>query len=76
MPKRKKSTFERLQNGELNRQQRKQLQRRFDAEQPDLEIVHRHAAGIDIGNESHFVAVGTSLDPSPVRGVRFLDGRI
>jgi hypothetical protein len=37
------------------------------AENPGLEIVHPFAAGIDIGNESHFVAVAPGLDPQPVR---------
>jgi transposase len=67
MAKRKKSTFERLHNGSLNRPQRKELERRFYAAQPDLEIVHPHAAGIDIGNESHFVAVGSGRDLRPVQ---------
>ena len=67
MAKRKKSTFERLQSKRLNRQQRKQLQRQFDAEAPELTIVHPHAAGIDIGNESHFVAVPPDQDQEPVR---------
>lgn len=67
MAKRKKTTFERLHSGSLNRQQRKELERRFQSAQPDLEIVHPHAAGIDIGNESHFVAVAPSRDPRPVQ---------
>ena len=50
MAKRKKSTFERLQLSHLNRQQRKQLQRKFDADSAELVIVHPHAAGIDIGS--------------------------
>jgi hypothetical protein len=33
----------------------------------NLEIVHPNAAGIDIGNESHYVAVPPGRDPSPVR---------
>jgi transposase len=61
----KRSTFERLESG--NRRQRKDLQRRLYAENPGLEIVHPFAAGIDIGNESHFVAVSPGLDPRPVR---------
>jgi transposase len=65
MAKRKKSTFERLQH--LNRQQRKQLQRQFDADSPELTIVHPHAAGIDIGNESHFVSVPPDQDQEAVR---------
>lgn len=67
MAKRKKSTFERLQSGSLNRQQRKQLERRFNAAQPELEVVHANAAGIDIGNASHFVAVPPSRDTQPVQ---------
>ena len=67
MAKRKKSTFERLQNGPLNRQQHKELTRRFNAAEPDLEVMHPHAAGIDIGNQSHFVAVAPSRDAQPVQ---------
>jgi transposase len=40
-------------------------------EQPDwsvnLEVVHPNAAGIDIGNESHYVAVPPDRDAQPVR---------
>src|ERR1019366_5761896 len=36
MAKRKKSTFERLQNSSPNRQQRKKLQRQFDADSTEL----------------------------------------
>ena len=67
MAKRKKSTFERLQNGKLNRQQRKELQRKFDTDSPELMIVHPHAAGIDIGSASHFVSVPSDRDEVPVR---------
>jgi hypothetical protein len=41
----------------LNRKQRKELARRLRAQDPGLEIVHPHAAGIDVGNSSHYVAV-------------------
>jgi transposase len=67
MAKRKQSTFERLTNGKLNRKQRKELIRRIHADDPGLEIVHPHSAGIDIGNESHFVAVRPGSDAQPVR---------
>jgi len=67
MAKRKQSTFERLTNGKLNRQQRQELTRKIQAEDPGLEVVHPHAAGIDIGNQSHFVAVRPGSDPQPVR---------
>jgi hypothetical protein len=58
MSNRKMSTFERLQNGgPLNRQERRELQAKLNASDPGLQIVHPDAAGIDVGNASHFVAV-------------------
>ena len=59
------SVYERLTSG--NRKQRKDLQRRLHAEDPGLDVVHANAAGIDIGNESHFVAVPPGRDAEPVR---------
>ena len=68
MAKRNRSTFERLQRGEkLSRHERKQIERQLQAEQPAWEIVHRNVAGIDVGNESHFVAVDTRQADPPVR---------
>lgn len=67
MAKRKKSTYERLQLGSMNRQQRRELKRRLSTEDPGLEVMHRDAAGIDIGNESHFVAIPPDRDSEPVR---------
>ena len=67
MGKRKKSTFERLTRGRLNRKQRRELERRLCSNDPGLEVVHANAAGIDVGNESHFVAVAPGRDPEPVR---------
>jgi len=67
MAKQKKSTFERLQNGQLSRQQRKELQLKFDADSPELTMVHRDAAGIDIGSGSHFASVPRDRDEMPVR---------
>jgi transposase len=67
MAKRKQSTFERLTSGKLNRKQRKELARRVCANDPGLEIVHREVAGIDVGNESHYVAVAPGRDAEPVR---------
>jgi len=67
MSKRKKSTFERLNSKRMNRQQRKELQRKLDADSPELTIVHRDAAGIDIGSASHFVSVAADRDAEPVR---------
>ena len=68
MAKRKESTFERLQKGQrLNRRQRRELAIRLNSAEPGFEIVHRHAAGIDIGNESHYVAVPAGRDEQPIR---------
>jgi len=68
MAKRKQSTFERLRSGrKLNRKQRKEVQQRLNASDPGLEIVNRDAAGIDVGNESHYVAVPPGRDAQPVR---------
>lgn len=59
--------FERLRSGRLNRKQRKEPTRRLSSADPGLEVVHRNAAGIDVGNESHLVAVPPGRDPEPVR---------
>lgn len=67
MGKRKLSTFERLTQGKMNRQERKRLVRQLYSEDPGLEVVHRNVAGIDVGNESHWVAVAPGCDPQPVR---------
>lgn len=67
MAKRKLSTFERLQQGQLNRQRRRELGRRLQAGDPGLAVVHPDAAGIDIGNASHFVAIPPERDPVPIR---------
>lgn len=68
MAKRKLSTFERLQRGErLNRKERREVQQRLNLDDPGLDIIHRDAAGIDVGNESHFVSVPTDRDLQPIR---------
>jgi transposase len=67
MAKRRKSAFERLRNGAMNRQQRRDLGRRLAANDPGLTIVHPNAGGIDVGNESHFVAVPPDRDANPVQ---------
>jgi hypothetical protein len=51
----------------LNRQQRKDLKRQLRAEDPGLEVIHPNAAGIDIGNSAHYVAVRPDRDPDSVR---------
>jgi transposase len=52
---------------ELNRKQRKALARRLRVEDPGLDVVHPHAAGIDVGNRAHYVAVRPDRDPDSVR---------
>jgi transposase len=67
MAKRKMSTFERLTTGRMNRAQRRELGRRVAASDPGLTIIHPNAGGIDVGNESHFVAVPPDRDVNAVR---------
>ncbi len=40
--------------------------RKIQSDDLSLEVVHPHAAGIDIGNESHYVAVPPTSDSQPV----------
>lgn len=51
----------------MNRRQRREMIRKMQSEELSLDVVHPHAAGIDIGNESHYVAVPPSRDCQPVR---------
>jgi transposase len=50
-----------------NRKERKDWARRLRSEDPGLEVVPPHAAGIDVGNSAHYVAVRPDRDPEPVR---------
>src|ERR1700726_2611760 len=52
---------------QLNRKQRREMTRKIQSEDLSLEVVHPDAAGIDIGNESHYVAVPPPRDSQPVR---------
>ena len=49
------------------RKERKEWARRLQSEDPGLEVVHPHAAGIDVGNGMHYVAIRPDRDPQPVR---------
>jgi hypothetical protein len=51
----------------LTRKQRKELARQIRSEDPGLEVMHPHAAGIDVGNSAHYVAVRPDRDPDSVR---------
>jgi hypothetical protein len=55
----------------MNRKPRREMTRKIQSEDLSLEVVHPDAAGIDIGNESHYVAVPPTRDSQPVR--RFSD---
>lgn len=50
-----------------NRKEKKEWERRLQADDPGLEVVHPEAAGIDVGNSSHYVAVRPDCDTDPVR---------
>ena len=52
---------------EMNRQQRREMMRKIQSNDLRLEVVHPNSAGIDIGNESHYVAVPPDRDSHPVR---------
>jgi len=51
----------------LTWKQKKDLGRRIWSNSPGLEVVHRDAAGIDIGSREHYAAVGPDRDAQPVR---------
>src|SRR5437867_405331 len=52
---------------QMNRKRRREMMRRIQSENLSLEVVHPNAAGIDIGNESHYVVVPPTRDSEPVR---------
>src|SRR5215468_10027983 len=52
---------------EMNRKQRREMMRKMQSEDLRLEVMHPDAAGIDIGNESHYASVPPSRDSQPVR---------
>src|SRR5215469_10892362 len=52
---------------DMNRKQRREMMRKIQSADLSLQVVHPDAAGIDIGNESHYVAVPPDRDSQPVR---------
>src|SRR5437899_9883442 len=52
---------------EMNRKERRETMRKMQSEDLSLEVIHPDAGGIDIGNESHYVAVPPGRDSQPVR---------
>jgi transposase len=54
----------------MNRKQKRETMRKVQSQDLSLEVIHPDAAGIDIGNESHYVAVPPDRDEQPVRCFR------
>jgi transposase len=52
---------------DMNRKQRREMMRKIQSEDLSLEVIHPDAAGVDIGNESHYVAVPPSRDSQSVQ---------
>jgi transposase len=52
---------------QMNRKQRREMTRKIQTEDISLEMIHPDAAGIDIGNEFHYVAVPPTRDSQSVR---------
>src|SRR5882672_737765 len=52
---------------QMNRKQRRDMERKIQRADLTLQLVHPDAAGIDIGNESHYVAVPPDRDSQPVQ---------
>ena len=50
-----------------NRREKKEWARRLQSEDPGLTVIHPQAAGIDVGNSSHYVAVRPDRAAQPVR---------
>src|ERR1700716_1149778 len=51
----------------MNRKQRREIERKNQSEAISFDIVPPDAAGLHIGNESHYVAVPPTRDSQPVR---------
>src|ERR1700745_1644872 len=70
--KNKKATDHTTQNHwqEMNHNERRETMRKMQSEDLSLEVIHPDAAGIDIGNESHYAAVPPSRDSQTVREFR------
>jgi transposase len=67
MAKRKQEPGRDGRNDRMNRSQRREFTRRLWSSDPGLRVVHGNAAGIDVGNSEHYVAVPPGRDEQPVR---------
>jgi len=52
---------------EMNRKQRRETMRKIQSDSLTLQVLRAKAAGIDMGNESHYGAVPPDRDSQPVR---------
>ena len=52
---------------QLSRKERRELVRQIQSDNVTLEIVHANAAGIDVGKDTHYVAVPPDRDAKPVQ---------
>lgn len=50
-----------------NRKQRREQQRKIWTDNPGLDVVHPNAAGVDVGNREHYVAIAPDKSAEPVR---------
>src|SRR3981189_917040 len=66
-PKQTASRPTRINWQQMNRKQRREMTRTPPSGDLSREVVHPDAAGIDIGNESHYVAVPPTRDSQPLR---------
>jgi hypothetical protein len=57
----------------MSQKRRKQIRSGQPEWNLNLEVVHPNAAAIDIGNESHYVAVAPDRDPNPVQFACFTE---
>ena len=58
---------EAIRKGRLTQKRKRELKRQIWSKNPGLEVVHPHAADIDIGNREHYVAVAPDSDGEPVQ---------
>lgn len=55
---------------QMNRKQRRDMERKIQSADLSLQLVHPDAAGVDIGNEYHYVAVPPDRDSQPIQHFR------
>jgi transposase len=53
--------------GRIDKNQRRKLGRQIWTDNPGLDVVHPDAAGIDVGNSEHYVAIASEKSTEPVQ---------